>query len=432
MDRDPPERSTIKDNWMSTMATIINDENTENDIGDTTVSHFLNESSRHAELCRQHLPALKARRVVEFASKTIQELSLSEEFRKQQSVSSHPPLNVHHTDFELGDLLGQGTFSDVFAIRTSSMKSIDPQKYVVKILREKMLCEPALFASSAAGLVTEATILSLLDHKNIISVKAWSSRGVGGYSNGMNDSFFLVLDRLDIMLSSRIQEWKHKVDACTIFCRHRHEKLDCLLSERLRVAVDIAGAVAYLHTRRIVHRDLKPSNIGFQNDVPKLFDFDVSRFLPKQVEEGQIFNMTAMTGTRRYMSPENGLFEPYNEKTDVYSFAILLNEMVSLQKAFMGLTKREHETKVFRGGMRPHVSLACSKRLRQMIEQAWDRDMEIRPSMAVIHKILTEEQLKIPSIPVASNPPSRHWFSALKINRILPPASALDLQPMQT
>ena len=375
---------------------------------------------------RDRLTVRKALRVVEYATKTIQQLNNSKEYQAQKDKASQPPQDVHHSQIEKGDLLGQGTFSDVFEIKSPSVEPIDPKRYVVKMLREKMVNDAGLFAACAAGLATEAAILSTLNHENIIRVKAWSHRGVCGYSNGKNDAFFVVLDRLDEMLTDRFTGWKHQADKLRYSVRYRHLKMDQFFHSRLEVAKDLSAALAYLHGHRIIHRDIKPANIGFQNGTLKLLDFDIARVLPKETEVGQHFNLTATTGTRPYMSPECGLAEPYNEKTDVYSFAILLNEIISLEKAFISLSKREHELRVLRHGLRPSVPFSCPKHIRLLIQHSWAREIDLRPSMKEIHEVLVNELQGAPIAEVGSPSGRRRLcFQPFKMLKIIPPATSI-------
>merc|ERR1712176_1568807 len=122
-----------------------------------------------------------------------------------------------------------------------------------------------------------------------------------------------------------------------------------LLAERLDVAQQLADAIAYLHSQNVLHRDLKPDNIGFDaNGDLKVFDFDIARVCPTSEEpaasvssrrsgstnakEEETFLMTQKVGSPRYMSPECARREPYNLKADVYSYAVLAHQILTLQK----------------------------------------------------------------------------------------------------
>lgn len=83
----------------------------------------------------------------------------------------------------------------------------------------------------------------------------------------------------------------------------------------------------------IVHRDLKPDNLLLAGDKKTLVvsDFGVSRIEASAV-------MTAETGTYRWMAPEMIDHKPYTRKVDVYSFAIVLWELYTVQLPFAGMT----------------------------------------------------------------------------------------------
>ena len=82
----------------------------------------------------------------------------------------------------------------------------------------------------------------------------------------------------------------------------------------------------------ILYRDLKPDNLGMDKEGSiKIFDFGMAtelffkscdRFGPDE------YNATAYTGTLRYMSPENLFGKPYGLPSDIYSFALVLYEVV--------------------------------------------------------------------------------------------------------
>ncbi|KAH9679317.1 WAK53a-OsWAK receptor-like protein kinase [Citrus sinensis] len=109
------------------------------------------------------------------------------------------------------------------------------------------------------------------------------------------------------------------------------EPVTCSL--RLKIAMEIAYGIAYLHvafSRPIVFRNVKPSNILFQEQsVAKLFDFSYSESIP----EGETRIRGRVMGTFGYLPPEYIATGDCNEKCDVYSFGMLLLELLTGQRA---------------------------------------------------------------------------------------------------
>lgn len=329
--------------------------------------------------------------------------------------------NSCHTgfiDIEFGGVLGSGGFSSVRELRglrrqrgisetslslTRSMHShcsIDDASsicnssvnggYAIKQLRKDL--SKSSRHSGAIDLAVEARFLTALSHPNIISLHC-----VSGSSPG-NKDFFIVIDRIDRTLGKEIVGWRRtqeRVRATKDKSRSGKEyvkgKIQSLYNSRVAVAIEIAQAMEYLHLNKIIYRDLKPENIGIDYlDVVKIFDFGCAKELKDEQKIGHNqYLSTAKVGTRRYMAPEVYNGQPYGLPVDVYSFSILLWEILSMALPFENYTSlRKHANAVFKKHRRPHMGRSWPKNLKTILENGWHKDPSRRSSMDEICEVL--------------------------------------------
>ncbi|KAL6012374.1 hypothetical protein ACLOJK_002861 [Asimina triloba] len=181
----------------------------------------------------------------------------------------------------------------------------------------------------------------------------------------------------------------------------------CLeLQLAISFALDISRAMECLHANGIIHRDLKPDNMLLTGDHKKLklADFGLAR------EETVTEMMTAETGTYRWMAPElystvtlrRGDKKHYDHKVDVYSFAIVLWELLTNRMPFEGMSNLQAAYAAAFKKARPNLD-DIPKDLVALLESCWAEDPVSRPEFKQISSMLSDFLVTIS--PAHTTPP---------------------------
>ncbi|XP_042506766.1 serine/threonine-protein kinase STY46-like [Macadamia integrifolia] len=155
------------------------------------------------------------------------------------------------------------------------------------------------------------------------------------------------------------------------------------LPSLLKVAIDVSKGMDYLHQNNIIHRDLKAANLLMdENEVVKVADFGVARV---QTQSGV---MTAETGTYRWMAPEVIEHKPYDHKADIFSFGIVLWELLTGKIPYEFLTPLQAAVGVVQKGLRPTIPKNTHPKLVELLEKCWQQDPSLRPDFFEIIEML--------------------------------------------
>ena len=148
----------------------------------------------------------------------------------------------------------------------------------------------------------------------------------------------------------------------------------------------------------IVHRDLKPMNLLLTAHLDvKVADLGISRGLAKLPQERDGFKMTGGVGTLRYMAPEVVRHNSYEEKVDIFAFALILYFMSSGREPFHHIRNPEHLMEEYIAGREPRPPVTdCPASLRPVLVGAWQAAPFQRPGAQELLAQLEQVEAKAP------------------------------------
>ena len=322
---------------------------------------FLGEACAGDETLRREVEDLLAQETK--AADFLEAPALEVEAQAMARDQTGPRLGQQVGSYEIVSLLGAGGMGEVYLARDATLG----RKVALKFLPDFLQGDE----TARRRFLQEAKLAAALDHPFICKVY-----GIGDEE----ERAFISLEYV------RGQTLREKLAEGPLALR-----------EAWQIASEIAGALAEAHSRGIVHRDLKPTNIMFTPDGHvKVMDFGLAKQLIHA--DGQEQSLTGMTktgttvGTLPYMSPEQVRGQKVDARSDLFSFGVMLYEMLTGEHPFRRSIAADTAVAILGNQpqslskLRPEVGqdleAVVMKLLVKEREHRWQSIEEVRSSLA--------------------------------------------------
>jgi tetratricopeptide (TPR) repeat protein/TolB-like protein/predicted Ser/Thr protein kinase len=159
------------------------------------------------------------------------------------------------------------------------------------------------------------------------------------------------------------------------------------VARALELGAEIAGGLAKAHDRQVVHRDLKPANVMLTEEGhAKVIDFGIAKLIERAGDAGSETRISDDTGagvvlgTTTYMSPEQARGDRVDYRSDIFSFGIVLHEMLAGQPPFQGRSGIETASAILHApaprlpGLGPAVLPDVSADLQRIVDKCLEKD----------------------------------------------------------
>ncbi|KAK8843865.1 hypothetical protein M9Y10_024941 [Tritrichomonas musculus] len=205
-----------------------------------------------------------------------------------------------------------------------------------------------------------------------------------------------IAEPIDIVVNGK----KQTVTTIALFLEFEEYTLNEVLTWninntfRTRIVVDIAHAMKYLHEKGMMHRDLKIENIMLNSLFEtKLVDFGYVKISESVLNEYSFVgdSLTKGIGTFAYMSPEMVNEEDYDNKTDVYSFGVILYRLFYGSLPKQSMKDKTNGVKIAIKNPTPPVSDFCADLIKKCLEPSPSK----RPSFSKILQLMREKSFML-------------------------------------
>ncbi len=250
--------------------------------------------------------------------------------------------------------IGKGGMGEVFLAQDTKLD----RKVALKIL-------PAEFAEDSERMsrfVREAKSASALNHPNIITI----------HEIGESDGTHFIATEF--------------IDGKTLSDYAKANPLN--YKSALEIAIQVASALDEAHSAGIVHRDIKPDNVMVRpNGLVKILDFGIAKLTEKQNAAIESEDATAIQvkttpgmiiGTANYMSPEQAKGKDVDARTDIFSFGVVLYEMLAGHLPFEGETVMESISSIIKDEPKPLTKSDMSPEIKRIIGKTLRKNADER------------------------------------------------------
>ncbi|KAI1892837.1 hypothetical protein AGOR_G00137640 [Albula goreensis] len=260
-------------------------------------------------------------------------------------------------EFTLQKKLGEGHFGEVW----EALWTAENRKVAIKMLKQE--------DTKQDEFVKEVQALKNLHHPKLIQLLALCSRG---------EPVYIVTE---LMTKGSLKSYLASPEGHVLTSAHL-----------IYMASQVAEGMAYLEDRSIVHRDLAARNILVGDDlVCKVADFGLARIIKDSV-------YTASRSTKipvRWTAPEAAIHQRFSVKSDVWSFGVLLYEMMSRGKMPYDGKSNKEVLEILTSGYRLPCPSRCPPNIYHIMMECWHTDSAKRPSFHALHNQLDNIYAKI-------------------------------------